>query len=136
VARAFHAAVTGTARGAFNLAAAPVVDASLLAGLLGARVVRAPARLVRGAVAAGWWLHLVPATPGLLDAVLHLPLMDSSRAAAELGWAPRRSSTDALGEFLAGLRAGAGGPTPPLDPDAGGPLRAGEVATGVGGRDS
>jgi uncharacterized protein YbjT (DUF2867 family) len=34
---------------------------------------------------------------------------------------------------LAGLREAGGAPTPPLDPDAGGPLRLGEFRTGVGG---
>jgi UDP-glucose 4-epimerase len=60
--------------------------------------------------------------------------MDVSRARRELGWKPRASSLDALGELLAGIRDGVGGETPPLDPQAGGALRAGEFATGVGER--
>jgi hypothetical protein len=44
------------------------------------------------------------------------------------------TSLDALGELLVGLRHGTGGDTPPLDPRAGGPLRAGELATGIGSR--
>ena len=49
--------------------------------------------------------------------------MDVSRARRELGWEPRASSLDALGELLLGIRDGAGGDTPPLASDAGGPLR-------------
>ena len=50
--------------------------------------------------------------------------------------APRHSATQALQELLAGFRQGAGAGTPPLDPDAGGPLRLGEFRTGVGGSDA
>jgi UDP-glucose 4-epimerase len=60
------------------------------------------------------------------------PVLDADRAAAELGWRPRRSAVEALQELPAGLRAGAGAGTPPLDPQAGGPLRLGEFRTGVG----
>jgi UDP-glucose 4-epimerase len=90
---------------------------------------------VRGTVAAAWRLHVVPATPTLLDLALSLPAMDVTRARQELGWAPRHSSLDAIGAFLEGLRAGEGMDTPPLRPDAGGPLRWRELATGVGRRD-
>jgi hypothetical protein len=60
--------------------------------------------------------------------------MDVSRAKRDLGWEPRESSLDALGELLLGIRDGAGGDTPPLASDAGGPLRSGEFATGIGKR--
>lgn len=135
--RAFAAAAVGAAdgvRGAFNVAADPVVDAARLARLLDARVVRVPVRGVRAALAAAWGLHLVPASPGLLDLALRVPVMDTSRVREVLGWEPGRSSDEALREFLGGLQAGAGGGTPPLAPDAGGPLRAGEFRSGVGVR--
>jgi hypothetical protein len=60
--------------------------------------------------------------------------MDVSRAREELGWQPRVASLEALTELLNGLRRGSGGSTPPLDPHAGGPLRVGEFASGVGQR--
>ena len=41
---------------------------------------------------------------------------------------------DAGVELLEGLRESRGMSTPPLDPHAGGPLRAGELASGVGTR--
>ncbi|WKX68933.1 NAD-dependent epimerase/dehydratase family protein [Streptomyces sp. XD-27] len=113
-AEAYRLAVTGSARGAFNLAADPVVDARLLAELLRARVVRLPAAAATAALSALWRLHAVPATPGLLRTVLRLPVMDTGRAAEVLGWHPRYSAREALAELLTGLREGAGAPTPPL----------------------
>lgn len=132
-AEAYRLAVLGDARGAYNLAADPVVDANLLAELLDARVVRLPAWPVRAALAAAWRMHLAPASPELFDAVLRMPLMDSSRAHTELGWTPRHDAADVLAEFLAGLRDGAGLPTPPLAPEIPGG-RLAELATGAGSR--
>ena len=134
-ARAYQLAIVGSARGPFNVAADPVVDAKTLGELLGARPVKVPAMLARQAVAAAWRLHLAPATPMLVDLALSLPVVDASRARSELGWQPTRTSTDAIAEFLAGLREGAGGRTPPLYQKAGGAAREGEIATGIGERD-
>jgi hypothetical protein len=64
---------------------------------------------------------------------LNVPVMDCTRAREELGWHPRHSSTDALLELIEGIRDGAGIDTPPLSPRSGGPFRAREMATGVGG---
>jgi nucleoside-diphosphate-sugar epimerase len=133
VGQAYRLAVVGDARGPFNLAAEPVLDADTLAGLLHARPVRVPAGLLKAGAAATWRLHLQPVSPGWLDLALQSPLLDAGRARAELGWRPRRNATETLQELLAGLREGAGAPTPPLDPRAGGPLRLGEFRTGVGG---
>jgi hypothetical protein len=65
---------------------------------------------------------------------LQVPIMDTAHARAELGWEPRYSSREALVELLEGMRTGRGMPTPPLDPDTGGPARMGEVKRGVGTR--
>lgn len=131
VAEAYRLAALQPVSGAFNLAAEPVVDAHLLADCLNARVIAMPVPPVRAALSALWRLHLVPAAPQLFDAVLRLPVMDTTRARTELGWTPRYDSCDAIREFLAGLGSGAGMDTPPLAPHAqGGRLR--EVATGVG----
>lgn len=111
-----------------------MLDAHSLGELLGARPVKMPARPLRAAVAAAWRLHLVPASPMLVDLALSLPVMDTSRIRTELGWAASRSATEAIGEMLEGLREGAGAATPPLDATAGGRLREKEVATGVGQR--
>jgi nucleoside-diphosphate-sugar epimerase len=131
LADAFRRAALGEASGAFNVAADPVIDAATLAELLHARTVALPVWPVRGAVAAAWRLHAAPASPGLFDAVLRLPIMDTTRARTQLGWTARHSSKAAIGEFLTGLREAAGAPTPPLVSRVKGG-RLGELRTGVG----
>jgi nucleoside-diphosphate-sugar epimerase len=131
---AYRRAVLGTVEGAFNIAAPPPIGPPELAGLLHARQVPVPAKALRAAASLTWRAHLQPADAGWIDLALGCPLMDVSRAERELGWKPRATSLDALGELLYGIRDGAGGDTPPLAADAGGPLRAGEFATGIGKR--
>jgi hypothetical protein len=63
-----------------------------------------------------------------------VPVMDTTRALTELGWKPRRSSSEALLDLLQGMREGAGLDTPPLEPGGAGPLRVRELASGVGAR--
>ncbi len=116
VADAFRIAAVGDAHGPYNIAADPVIDADTIADLLGARSVRLPAGPLRALLSAAWHTHVVPASPGLFDAVLRLPLMDTTRARVELGWAPRYSAIEALEDFLRGLREGEGMTTPPLQP--------------------
>ncbi|HEX5712409.1 MAG TPA: hypothetical protein VFX85_03750, partial [Solirubrobacterales bacterium] len=134
VAAAYRQAVVREVGGAFNLAADPPIGPPELASLLRARQVPVPPRLLRGAADLSWRLHLQPAEPGWIDLALGVPLLDTTRARAELGWRPAVSSLDALAELLQGLRQGEGFPTPPLDPQAGGPARVRELATGVGSR--
>jgi UDP-glucose 4-epimerase len=116
-ARAYHAVLTSDVRGAFNLAAEPVIDGAALAAALGARLVELPVGMVRSALAAAWHLRLVPAEPNLLDLVYDLPELDASRARVELAWEPRGTSLDAVLEFVHGMAGGAGAPTAPLEPD-------------------
>ncbi|MDG4831750.1 NAD-dependent epimerase/dehydratase family protein [Solwaraspora sp. WMMD1047] len=132
-AEAYRLAVHRDVRGAFNLAAGPVVDGALLADLLRARSVRLPSGPIRAALALAWHLHLVPASPHLFDAVLRVPIMDTTRASTELGWTPRHTAREALGEFLQGLRTTDGMPTAPLTPQLTGG-RLAEAGTGVGER--
>jgi UDP-glucose 4-epimerase len=135
VAEAYRLAATDErARGAYNVAADPVLDAATLGRTLGARPLPVPVRVVRAAAGLTWRLRLQPTPPGWLDMGMGVPVMSTRRIREELGWAPRHSSSDALLELLDGMRRSAGFPTPPLDPAAGGPLRAGEFLTGVGGR--
>ena len=108
------AARSEDARGAFNLAAEPPVDAALLGELTGKRPVRLPRTAARSAVAAAWGLRLLPASPHLFDAVLRLPIMDCTRARVELGWRATRTATEVLEEFLRGLQEGAGAATEPM----------------------
>jgi nucleoside-diphosphate-sugar epimerase len=132
VGQAYRLATVRDVRGAFNVAAEPVLDPPELARILGARTVRVPAAAVRAAAALSWRLHLQPTSPGWLDMALGVPIMDVRRAREELGWQPRFTAGEALLELMAGMRERAGLQTPPLDPGAGGPLRIRELLTGVG----
>jgi UDP-glucose 4-epimerase len=120
VAEAYALAVTSDVRGALNVAADPVLDASTLASALGARHVPVPAALVRAAAAATFRLHLQPTEPGWVDLALDTPLMATDRIRA-LGWTPRHTATDALRELLDGIRDRAGTRTAPLHPAGAGP---------------
>ena len=133
-AAAYRLAILRPVDGAFNIAADPVLDARTLGELLGARPIRLPVWPLRAAVAAAWRLHLIPASPMLIDLALSLPVMDTTRARSVLGWHPSFSSLDAVSEVIEGIRDEAGMETPPLDPDAGGTLRKDEFSTGVGQR--
>ncbi|MFF7777163.1 NAD-dependent epimerase/dehydratase family protein [Streptomyces tanashiensis] len=111
---AYRRALLRDVRGAFNLAAEPVIDGAVLGGLLHARPVKVPAGAVRGALSAAWRLRLAAASPGLFDALRHLPLLATERARRELEWEPAASSLEALEAFLRGVRAGSGDDTAPL----------------------
>src|SRR3954470_13640502 len=126
------AVVDSRARGAYNVAADPVLDPDELSSLLGARKVKLSPGALRRAASVTWRLRLQPAPEGWVDMALGVPLMDTSRARNELGWTPKRSSGGALLDLLAGMRDRSGADTPPLRPDAGGPLRVRELLTGIG----
>jgi UDP-glucose 4-epimerase len=134
VGEAYRLAVKGDARGAFNIAADPVLDPERLASMLGARRVRVPGQALRAAAAATWRLRLQPSEPGWVDMALNVPVMDSTRARDELGWRPRHTSVEALRELIEGIHDRAGIDTPPLAPGTGGPMRIRELLTGVGSR--
>ena len=135
VAEAYRlAALSPEARGAYNIAAEPVLDPAELARVFRARPVRVPSRALRALADVTWRARLQPTPPGWLDMGLAVPLMDTRRAREQLGWSPRHTATAALEELLAGMREPSGLPTPPLDARAGGPLRVREFLTGVGRR--
>lgn len=115
VAEAYRLAVVADVHGAFNVAAEPMLDAPTLARALGARVVPLPRTLARRALDASWRLRLQPTPPGWLDMGLSVPLMDTTRAREVLGWAPLRSSIEAIREVLSGIADAGGEPTPPLE---------------------
>jgi UDP-glucose 4-epimerase len=131
---AYRRAAVGEVRGAFNIAAEPVLNTPALSRLLAARPLRVHPGLLRAGAALSYRLHLQPSEPGWLDMGLAVPLMDTTRARNELGWNPRHGADEALSELLAGIRDRAGLDTPPLAPQTGGPLRVRELLTGVGRR--
>jgi UDP-glucose 4-epimerase len=94
-----------------------------------------PARVLRALAALAWHARLVPTEPGMVDLLLALPLMDTSRARDELGWQPQHSAGDALLELLTGMRENAGSATPPLERSRGIAGRLAELRTGVGATD-
>jgi nucleoside-diphosphate-sugar epimerase len=131
---AYRLAIVSDTRGAFNIAADPVLDPKELGRILGARPVPLPARALRGGAAVGYALRLQPSEPGWVDMALSVPLMDTTRARRELGWQPRHTAAEALLDLLDGLRRQAGMETPPLRPGGAGPLRVRELLSGVGAR--
>ncbi|MDQ4068352.1 MAG: NAD-dependent epimerase/dehydratase family protein [Actinomycetota bacterium] len=117
VAEAYRLAIVGSVRGAFNIAADPVLDPDELARVLGARQVPVPAQALRLAADLSWKAHVQPTPPGWVDLAVGVPVLDSTRARTELGWQPTRTSGQALVELLEGLADRAWGPTPALARD-------------------
>jgi UDP-glucose 4-epimerase len=111
---AYRRAVVGDVRGAFNIAADPVLGPEEVGRVLGARPLRVPPAAVRGIMAGTWHARLQVSEPGWLDLALGVPVMDTARARTELSWTPSVSSLAALSELLDGIPAGAHGPTPVL----------------------
>jgi nucleoside-diphosphate-sugar epimerase len=126
------AIVRDDARGAYNVAADPVLDSAELARTLDARPIPVPAKLLRAGADVTWRLRLQPTSPGWVDMGLGVPVMDTTRARTELGWTPRYTATEALLELIGGMHDGAGEDTPPLSPQTTAPARVREVLTGVG----
>ncbi|WP_026912408.1 NAD-dependent epimerase/dehydratase family protein [Patulibacter minatonensis] len=123
------------ARGAYNVATEPVLTPRRIARVLGGPrgvPVPVPARALRLLAKATWLGRAQPTPPGWLDLAMDSPLLSTDRIRG-LGWAPVHDGPEVLLELLEGLRDRAGGDTPPLHPDAGGPWRTGEVRSGVGG---
>ena len=134
VAQAYRLAIVGDGRGAFNVAAEPVLTLADVARVLEARPLRLPPRLLRAGAAATWRLRLQPTPPGWVDLAFAAPIMDATRARTELGWRPERSATEALSELIDGLRQRADLDTPPLARETGGPMRIRELLSGIGAR--
>ena len=135
VAEAYRiAALEPHARGAYNIAADPVLDGEELARILDARPVPVPPNVLRAAAGLTWALRLQPTPPGWVDLAHGIPIMDTTRAREQLGWQPRHTAAEALLDLLRGMREEAGVDTPPLSPASSGPMRIREFLSGVGGR--
>jgi UDP-glucose 4-epimerase len=131
VGEAYRLAVRSDARGAFNVAADPVLDPDQLARILGARKLPVPPRVLRAGAQLTYKLHLQPSDVGWVDMALQAPLLDSTRARTELGWEPQHSAEDAIRDLLDGLADDKGLKTPPLERKS----RVEELAGGVGSRE-
>jgi UDP-glucose 4-epimerase len=117
VAEAYRLAIVREdARGAYNVAAEPALDARRLADVVGGRLVIVPVGVAKVAAALSWRARLQPTSPDWLDLGLGVPVLDSTRIRTELGWRETRDAASTLREFLAGVAEGAGSETPPLAP--------------------
>lgn len=116
VAAAIEQVLVRRAGGAFNLAAAPPLTTERIAQALGARPVHVPSSTLRLLMAGAWHARLQQVDPGWLDLGFAVPLLDSSRAHRELGWAPTVDGASVFEETLAGMRTAASDRTPVLRP--------------------
>jgi nucleoside-diphosphate-sugar epimerase len=117
VADAYAKAVLGEARGAFNVAADPVLSPELVARHFHGWTVPVAAPVLRVAAALTWRARLQPVDAGWVELALNAPLMSSERAETELGWTPRVDALTALKELFAGMAHGEGTDGPPMSTD-------------------
>jgi UDP-glucose 4-epimerase len=111
-----RAATDDGVRGAFNIAADPVLDGERVAERFAGRAVPVPAGVVRVATSLTWHARLQPTEPGWVSLAAAAPLMATDRAEKELGWRPRHDALSALAELIDGMARGAGTAAPPLRP--------------------
>ena len=95
------------ARGAYNVAAEPVLDMPAIARERKARTVRVPRAVARGAFAAAYAARLHPSEPSWLDLALETPLMACERIAGA------RLDAAALGARMRSPRCSTASPPAP-----------------------
>ena len=100
--------------GPVNLVTEPVVTPRVLAEVLGGRHVPMSAWLLRLLANVTWRLRLQPTPPGWVDLALTAPLLDATRARAELGWEPKYDAQQALQALLRGIGTGRDVPASPV----------------------
>ncbi|MGW4214282.1 NAD-dependent epimerase/dehydratase family protein [Lentzea sp. NPDC004789] len=100
--------------GPVNLVTEPVVTPRVLAEVLGGRHVPMSAWLLRLLANVTWRLRLQPTPPGWVDLALTAPLLDATRAKAELGWEPKYDAQQALQALLRGIGTGREVPASPV----------------------
>jgi UDP-glucose 4-epimerase len=114
VADAIVRTLESRAPGAFNLSADPAITTDLIASALHARAVHVPAPVVRAVMSLAWHARLQQVDPGWLDLGFAVPLLDTTRASTELGWAPTIDAVSVLAETLAGMGLASSDETPAL----------------------
>ncbi|TYC06508.1 NAD-dependent epimerase/dehydratase family protein [Micromonospora sp. WP24] len=114
VAEAYARVLLGDARGAFNLAADPVLTPELVARHFHGWTVPVAAPVLRAAARLTWYARLQPIDAGWVQLALSVPLLSSERAESELGWRPRVDALTALRELFAGMAERAHTSSPPM----------------------
>lgn len=115
--RAYAQIVREGTKGAFNVAAPPILTGTDVATILGrGRVMELPKQLMRTGLALAYDARVVPLDPGWLDMATSLPMMDTTRI-TDLGWAPQQDAAQTLREMIQGLYARAGTPVAVMQPD-------------------
>jgi UDP-glucose 4-epimerase len=130
VADAYARVLRSDVRGAFNVAAGPVLDPAVAARVFHGVRVPVPGPVLRGAAALTWWLRLQPVDVGWVHLGLNAPLMSCDRIAAELDWRPLVDGVTALKDLIAGLAGRAHTDSPPLSADPALPGRFGGLLRG------
>jgi nucleoside-diphosphate-sugar epimerase len=97
VAQALRLCVLGAGPpGAYNIAADDVVTVIDIARELGLRPIGVPGRPVAAVARAVSKLPILPSAAQWVEALSHPAIMDTAKAKAELGWAPRHTAIESL----------------------------------------
>jgi UDP-glucose 4-epimerase len=130
VADAYARVLRSDLRGAFNVAAGPVLDPAVAARVFHGVQVPVPGWLLHAAASLSWRARLQPVDAGWVELGLKAPLMSCDRIAAELGWRPGHDAVSALTELVGGLAERAHADSPPLSGDPSLPGRLGGLVRG------
>ncbi|WP_305782628.1 NAD-dependent epimerase/dehydratase family protein [Symbioplanes lichenis] len=130
VADAYARALASDARGAFNVAAGPVLDPAVAARAFHGHEVPIAGSFLKAAADLSWRLRLQPVDVGWVKLGLKAPLMSCDRIKAELGWRPLTDSVHALKELVRGMAERGSVDSPPLSAAPGKPGRLGGVLRG------
>ncbi|OBG90598.1 epimerase [Mycobacterium sp. E3251] len=114
VAEACVKAIEHCALGPFNLAAEPPLCREDIVRALRARPIHVPSTVLGLLAEASWRARLQPIDRGWIDMAFSLPLLDTERARDVLGWSPRWSSAEALGDLIDGFLDESGTQSPVL----------------------
>jgi UDP-glucose 4-epimerase len=130
LADAYARVLRADVRGAFNVAAGPVLDPAVAARVFRGVQIPVPGFALHAAASLSWRLRLQPVDAGWVEMGLKAPLMSCDRIAAELGWRPEHDAVSALKELVAGMADRASDDTPPLSGDPALPGRLGGLLKG------
>jgi UDP-glucose 4-epimerase len=79
-------------------------------------LVHVPAKAVRTAVSLSWHARVQQLDAGWIDLAYAVPLLDTSRAASELGWSATRDGVSVLAETVDGMSEASADRSPVLRP--------------------